>query len=426
MTSLKLTRRAALSAGVTTLGLTLLPKMLRAAPSNNQVFILAFMRGGADGLSFVQPTPGSSAARGKYEAWRGAQTRVSGTIPLGAGLSLHRAFEPLRILLDRRELCVVPGVGGAQFNRSHFEQQDLVESGAPETGAPLVDGFLGRALDQLPVKDSPLSGVALSPVAPYSLRHAARAAVAIPDFASFGLMRSKDYVIESERTLRERLQQQYVDGVANCTPISYCGAGARAAQSLDDFRTLRGTGELPASALATVPQLIAADTTGKLKLITFDLGGWDTHFAQGDDQIDAQGAFIGTLAQNMSKLAHALRGLYDAAKTAGVWQRITVAVVTEFGRTIRQNGSAGTDHGFGGTALILGSDLNHRVLPVGYFPASAAAPYYAQAESLNVAPRLIEHRQILGEIVQRRLEVPDLGLVFPGFSLSTTAPRLFA
>lgn len=426
MFNTKLSRRTALGIGVSSLGLALLPRQLRAAPTNDQVFVLVFLRGGADGMSIVQPAPGASEARRRYELWRSPETRVDGTVPLGQGLALHPAMSSLELLLNRREMCVVPGVAGARLNRSHFEQQDLIDSGAPETGATLSDGFLGRALDQLPQKDSPLAALALSQVAPYSLRHASRSAVTIPDFASFGEMWSGANVAAPDFQLRDRLQKLYVDGFTNCAPGNYCSVGAAASGALTEFTALRGTLELAPSSLEALPQLIAADTAGRLKLVTVDYSGWDTHFQQGNAAVDSSGHYAGTLSQRLAALSAALRAFYDRARAAGVWGRITVAVVTEFGRTTRQNGTAGTDHGFGGTALILGSGLRNSILPVGYFPPQVSASFYAQAETTNVLPRLVEHRQIFAEILQRRLEVSDLGAVFPGFSPSLSLPSIFS
>lgn len=382
-------------------------------------------------MSFVQPASGSSARRRKYEEWRGAGTRVNNGIAIGGGtgLAFHPAMEPLEELLGRGELSFVPGIGGAQFNRSHFEQQDLVETGAGSTGSPRPDGFLGRALDLMPQSTEALSSIALNEIAPLSMKMRGRSPLSIPDFVSFGQLSSRTYRANANRPLRERLQQLYVANTTNCAQGSICEIGETAVAGLDDLAALRAqTTPFPAEQFAGLANLVRADSSNQLKFVTLDVGGWDTHNQQGGDARSGN-SFSGSFAQRLQALAGRLRGLYDAANEEGVWNRFTVMVMSEFGRTTRENGTTGTDHGFGGIGMVLGSGLRAPVLGDRYFPATASASFYSDAESVNVVPRLHDYRYVVSQILRDRFGLTTAQLettVFPGLDLGASVPRLFS
>lgn len=407
------------------LALGMVPRLARAQAANRNIFVLVFLRGGADGMSFVHPAPGTAPRRRKYEEWRLAGTRVRDGIPIGGGFAMHPALAPLQPLLGRDELSFVPALGGAQFNRSHFEQQDLVESGASTSGPPRGDGFLGRALELLPQSTEAISSIALSELSPYSLRFSGRSPLSIPDFNTFGALSSRTYRPNANRPLRERLDALYVGNASTCGGI--CEVGSAAIAGLDDISRLRDQiTPFPTDRFAALASMVRADVDGAFKFITLDFGGWDTHNGQGNDAMSG-GNFSGGLAQRIGGLAGSLRGLYDAAKAEGVWDRFTVAVISEFGRTTRENGTQGTDHGYGGIGMILGSGLRAPMATPGYFPAGASEAFYSQAEGNNVVPRLVEHREVLGQILRDRLglSAPQVtSTVFPGFTFSDR-PRLF-
>jgi len=130
------------------------------------------------------------------------------------------------------------------------------------------------------------------------------------------------------------------------------------------------------------------------------------------------------LTAGLTGLAGLLKGLYDAAKNKGVMRKLTVVVMTEFGRTTFENGTSGTDHGYGGVAMVMSTGVRAPVVPTGWFPTSGSGAFYDSAESVNVLPRLIEHRQVLAEVLRSKLEITDITKVLPSFVL-TAGPRLF-
>lgn len=403
------------------LSVGLIPKWASAqtAPANENVLMFVFLRGAADGVSMLHPAVGTSPARQKYESWRRASgTRVTGSVALTGGLAMHPAFQPLRPAIDARHFGFIPGVGGAQFNRSHFQQQDLVESGSATT-TPLAEGVLGRAMSVIRGSAPGLGALALTPLVPYSLRRAAGEppAVAVPDLTSFGALASTTHRADRDATLRTRLQRLYVPS-STCNGVRICELGTQAMATIDDLGGLVTTAQVTGALGADIASVLAADTERRIKLLTLDLGGWDTHNGQGNQT-------AGHLVDRLTGLVGFLKSLYDASRANGTFARLTVLVMTEFGRTTFENGTQGTDHGFGGVSLVMSPGVRAPIAPTGWFPASGSGAFYDDAESVNVIPRLIEHRQVLADVLTNRLGLTDLSAVLPGFTPSTTAPRIF-
>lgn len=400
-------------------------RALAAASIADHVLFFIFLRGAADGVSILHPEPGSSARRGKYESWRQANgVRVAGGLPVGGGLAIHPALQPLQPLLTAGHLTLVPGVAGAVENRSHFQQMDLVESGSGNS-TPLGDGVLGRALSELVSTDEPLGALALSPNVPFVLRRQGTPPpLSAPDLQNFGVLRSGTHRPNANVDLSKRIQRLYVPASGTCAPTArMCQVGDQAAGAVTDLRTLIDDAAVTGALAADVAKLVASDTTGRIRMLSLDIGGWDTHNNQGDDKKTGD-QFTGTLAKNLAGLAGLLRGLHDAAAAEGVFSRITTLVMTEFGRTTFQNGTIGTDHGYGSVAFVMSDGVKAPVVPTGWFPASATAPFYTTAESSRALPRLIEHRQVFGEVLRKRFGLTNLNNALPGYTFDTAAPAI--
>lgn len=399
-------------------GLTvgLLPHWATAQATNDQVLFFIFLRGAADGVSILHPAAGSSPARRKYEAWHKPTTRIARGRALTGGLAMHPAFAPLQDAIDARHFAFVPGVGGAQFNRSHFQQQDLVESGS-STASPLVDGVLGRAWTELRGDTPGLGALSLTSLVPYSLRRSgAPPAVAVPSLGSFGTLSSNTHRADEDSLLRERLRRLYVPTDSCRAGNKVCEAGQQAVANIDQLGELVADATVTGRLGADLASLIEADTTGRLKLLTLDMGGWDTHNGQGNDSTMG-------LADRLAGLAGLLKSLYDESVRRRVFRRLTVLVMTEFGRTTLENGTSGTDHGYGGVSMVMSTGVVGPVVPTGWFPAGGSGDFYDKAEDLNVMPRLIEHRQVFAEVLGHKLGVSDLSRVLPGFTPG--ASRIF-
>ncbi|MBC7894201.1 MAG: DUF1501 domain-containing protein, partial [Cytophagaceae bacterium] len=147
--------------------------------------------------------------------------------------------------------------------------------------------------------------------------------------------------------------------------------------------------------------LIKADIG--VEAVHLDIGGWDTHTQQ--DPIG------GSMSQTMTQLSGALGAFWQDCIATGLTQNVTVVVVSEFGRNVRENGSRGTDHGRGTAMFAMGRGINGgRVLTNNWRPL--AQENLVDRQDLPVS---IDHRDVLAEIVQNRLGNANLGVVFPGY-----------
>lgn len=414
-----LTRLGATAA--TTVGVGILPRWARAQVANDQVVLAVFLRGAADAASIVFPTPGTSPARLKYEAWRSGSTRITtSAMAMGNGLGLHPAFRPLRNAINAGHLSFIPGVANAVMNRSHFRAMDLVESGSGDD-MPRADGVLARAWTALQggTPAAGLGAVALNSTLPYSLQRQLAPAVTVPAFASFGTLPSRQFTPDADASLTRRLSRLYVPASGTCTPRNLlCPSGQQGSATVDALGGLIAASSLNGNLGHDLVDVLSRDTQRQIKFMTLDLGGWDSHNNQGNES-------SGALKDNLDGLVSLLSSIYQHANSTGVMSRLTVMVMSEFGRTTFENGTAGTDHGYGSMAMVMSHGLTGRLVGGdAWFPSSGSGAFYDSAENLNVLPRALEHRQVYAEVLSRKLGITDLATVLPGF---TPAPsRIFA
>lgn len=372
------------------LGATLGPglRLSLAAPATAgpERFVLVLLRGGLDGLAAVA-APGDPAfadARGALalpgEAWR----------PLDGVFALHPLLGELHGLYGRGELAVVHAVGLPYRERSHFDAQQVLESGGTRP-YELASGWLGRALQA-----SGRRGVSLSTAVPLALR----GAEAIDTWAPSALP-------EPAPDLVARLAQMYAAD-AELGP-----ALARARRLHEDMSVPRmgaamapgGGNRAAAVALARkAAEFLRAEGGPTVAMV--ELGGWDSH----TNQAQPQGALSNGL-RTLDALLAALRdGLSEGPQAP--WPHTAVLVATEFGRTVAPNGNGGTDHGTGGAAFVLGGAVRGgRVLAD--WPGLAPRERF-EGRDLRVTTDL---RAVLRPLLARQLHVSARALddaVLPG------------
>lgn len=323
-----------------------------AAPSPAQpVFVMVFLRGGADGLHLVGP-----AADPLYVAARPAELRVQdggdkpGLLLARAllpdlGFRLHPALAPLLPLYDDGKLAIVHAVGLANATRSHFVAQDMIERGiASERALAEASGWLARAL---PVGDDALTAFSATSNPVFGLK-GVPAYLAAPDLAG-GL--AFPYGDGSRQLLARWAVAGSELGEATAAALRVIERAAKAVAKGPDGRVVAyapaGGGAYAASGdlgkrLSAVAQLVRADVG--LKAAWVDYGVWDTHENQGGRVADLAGRFASGLA-----------GFVDDMTQAG--RPVVVVALSEFGRRLRANKSNGTDHGHGGVAFVLGAGV---------------------------------------------------------------------
>jgi len=286
-------------------------------------FIFVLLRGGLDGLAAV-PALGDSdfaAARGPL-----AQFGAPPLVLEGTAFALHPALAGLHGLYRSGELAVVHATGLAYRERSHFDAQQVLESGGSRP-YELATGWLGRAL----AASGNRSGLALTTAVPLVLRGSDR----IDTWAPSALP-------EPAPDLVARLEFLYADDPALAAALARAKA-LRGQPGMNDSAA-NGAGRQVAVALARKAGEMLGAAQGS-RVAVLEMGGWDSHANQA--------APAGALANNLRTLDSALVALRESLGTAA-WSRSVVVVATEFGREVAVNGTQGTDHGTGGAAFVLG------------------------------------------------------------------------
>jgi uncharacterized protein (DUF1501 family) len=374
------------------------------------VLVVIFMRGGADGLNLIvphgeddyyhnRPTIGVAYPKDK-------RTNIGArAIDLDGFFGLHPIMAPLKPFYDKEQLALVHASGSFDQSRSHFEAMALMEHGQGYTPGGLGGGWLARHLESAPGhNDSPLRAVALSNIMPESLR-GATAATALNSLDDFRLMLPNGTKEKGEIKAQQILASFYQgkDVVSQ--------AGRETLAVLDSLRRLDPTHYKPASGavyptselgrgLRQVACLIKGDVG--LEAACLDHRGpflWDTHVAQNG----VFAAQAGDLAQCLAAFAR------DMGNTL---QNVTIVAMTEFGRRVAENSGLGTDHGRAGVMFLLGGGIKGGKVYAKWPGLGADKLEYPG--DLKVTT---DYRDILGEIVARRLHNNKLDAIFRDYKV---------
>jgi len=368
------------------------------ASAGAPVLLCVFLRGAADGLNMVVPhaDPEYYRLRRSIAVPRPGEPR--GAIDLDGRFGLHPRLGPLKAAFDAKELALIHAVGSPHVTRSHFEAQDYMQTGAVGDRS-VARGWLAGYLSTRPATDaSTLRAVAVSALSPLALRGYRDALVA-------------DNLRDFRLNVGGGLETALTDGFRRLYGADASRAAERAGRRALDASQIvkrvlgrrRNVAGYPRDAqdFADVAKLIKADVG--LEAAWLDLGGWDTHRQQGSTD-------GGELPRQLDRLGQALAAF--RADLGPSFERVLVLVMSEFGRTARENGTGGTDHGHGNVMLVLGGGVQGgRVL--GDFPGLASEQLF---EGRDV-PVTTDFRDVLAEICERHLRVPDASSLFPGFEL---------
>jgi uncharacterized protein (DUF1501 family) len=374
-----------------------------AAPGarRGKVLVVVFQRGACDGLNTVIPYG--------EEAYRKLRPTIAVPAPRGGSkdaaldldgqFGLHPALEPLLPLYRDGSLAVVQAVGSPDPTRSHFDAQDFMESGTPGRKST-EDGWLNRHLQGKPDESAtPFRGVSMTPTLPRVLAGSAPA-VAMSSIREFGLRGG------TEGPAARGFEGMYDQAVRD----TLHGTGKETFEALDFLKKADPARYQPAAgvtyprgrygeSLKEVAQLIKADVG--LEVAFTEVGGWDHHAGEGGVQ--------GQLAGRLRELGHALAAFQ---KDLGErMQDVVLVTLTEFGRTVRENGNRGTDHGHASLSFVMGGGVRGGKVH-GRWPGLAADQLY-EGRDLAVTT---DFRDLLGEMLTRHVGARDLGPVFPGYT----------
>jgi uncharacterized protein (DUF1501 family) len=324
-------RRSLLLGGASFAAWAYLPKFARAADGRDPRLVVIILRGALDGLATVAPI-GDPDYAGLHGSIALSSNGPKAASMLDSFFGLHPAMPEFARMYRDKKAVVVHAVASPYRDRSHFDGQDVLESGYAGPGR-VQSGWLNRALEALPKGDRVMSGLAIGPTTPLVLRGAAPtvawAPVALPTAADDTAMRLVDLYTHRDPALGKALSQ---------------GLQLDKAAQGDDMKPKPGTNGAGAMKLVArgAAKLMAADDGPRIAALAFD--GWDTHANEG-------GA-TGRLAQLLGGLDGALAEFESGLGAR--WRDTVIVVATEFGRTARINGTEGTDHGTGTVALLVG------------------------------------------------------------------------
>ena len=362
-----------------------------------KILVAIFQRGAVDGLNMVVPF-----GEKQYYSLRPnlAIPKPDGTedaaIDLDGFFGLHPALAPLKPIYDAGHMAIVQAVGSPDPTRSHFDAQDYMESGTPGRKAT-ADGWLNRALANQ-ADPSPVRAVSLGTVLPRSMR-GQNQAVAIANLNDFRIRDTRG------AGTFESMYDNTLDQVLN-------GAGRETFEAVKLMQSIQqqpyapsGGVEYPngplGQSLMQIARLIKSNVG--MEVAFADMGGWDTHV----NEVGARPA-MGQLATLLGQFGNALAAFYQ--DLGDRMADVTVVTMSEFGRTARENGSRGTDHGHANVMFALGGGIRGGKIH-GEWPGLDPEQLYEQRD-LQLTT---DFRDVLGELVVRHLGNPRVSTVFPGY-----------
>jgi len=385
-----------------------MPRLAFAQPYNNpagDVLVVVFLRGGADSLNMIIPHGDERyyEVRPRLAIPRpDDNSQPLKTLDLDGFFGIHPALSPLLPIFNAGQMKAVHGTGSPHDTRSHFEAMDFMERGTPNSFS-VTSGWVGRHLATVNNGNtSPVRGVGWGTAIPTSLLTAP---------STIAMKSIVDYHLNGDTQLAERLMRSLMSlyTVADAPLMASAQATQAAIEVIQqvDYATYipQNNAEYPetdfALALRQTAALIRAQVG--LEVACVDLGGWDTHANQGGAE--------GQQARLMTDLANGLAAFHQDLGMD--MSRVSMVVMSEFGRRVSENANFGTDHGHGGAVLVMGDNFDFTA-PVLADWVGLNPDVLADNEDLAIT---IDYRDILGELLMKRLGNSNTADIFPDYNL---------
>ena len=393
----------------------------------NKRLIVILLRGGVDGLNVVAPY-GDNRYKSLRPTIALSKSDNAPLLDLDGYFGLHPAMAPLMPLWQNKTMAFVHDCGSPDPTRSHFDAQDYMESGVPGQKS-VPSGWLNRLVSQLPSKHTPLQAISVGPVLPRicsgptnisSVPRAITKAKSVMDRPGIAAAFEDLY-----NGVNDPIGKAFAEGVAAHTAFNevmdspdldsggemamqgQAGHGGQGGQDQEMNREQKvANAGAPSPRTynkfgAQLANLFRKDPTVQVAFV--DFGGWDTHIRQGAGQ--------GQLANHLSPLA---TGLAELVQGLGpLYKDTAILVMSEFGRTAKENGNGGTDHGHGNVMWVLGGDA-----PGGkVFGQWGGLASNALHEDRDL-PASTDFRSVIGTVLANHMEIsrPSLNIIFPDFT----------
>jgi uncharacterized protein (DUF1501 family) len=373
-------------------------RSLAATNPNAQRLIVIFLRGAVDGLSVVVPYREPTYYTDRPSIAIPQPGQPNGALDLDGRFGLHPALSPLLPLWQQKSLAFVHACGSNDETRSHFDAQDYLESGTPGVKATR-DGWMNRLMGIMADKN-PLQAVSVGATTPRILQ----GKMAVANLASGRNSNNRQQID------RPQIASAFDRLYGNNDAVSRTYREARVART-ELLKDLEAETNM-ANNGAPLPNGFASDAQRLARLMARDpriqvsflaVGGWDTHINQGASQ--------GQLARNLGQLAKGLVALQEGL--GEIYGRTSIVVMSEFGRTVKENGNRGTDHGHGNVMWLLGGGMAGGKV-YGNWTGLAPEQRY-QGRDLAITT---DFRDVLGTIVTRKLAIDRTKLqqIFPKYT----------
>jgi uncharacterized protein (DUF1501 family) len=379
---------AGVTAGVSALELATPAMAFGSGRATGDLLVVITLSGGADGLTLVPPLHDAGYLAARPEVG----VRPSLAIPLDRHFGLHPGLKPLLPFWRSRQLAIVHAVGDADGTRSHFESIDAMERGV-RVGSNVSTGWVDRHLAARGLTSATFPALTIGGRPSGSLAGPA------PDLAAYDI---RDVRVHAPREpVAERALQDMYAGLSG----DVATAGRATLSAVRTFRRFRDTpvpklGAYSDDGFGRSLQQIAQVAKARvgLEAACVTVGGWDMHEGMGNAAAGYAATHIAAFGKALAAFAHDLGPLLRTT---------TIVTVSEFGRRVAQNGSHGLDHGYGSAWFVLGGGINGgRVY--GRWPG--LGPTQLVDGDLRATT---DYRDVLGELIHRRLGGGSLRTVFP-------------
>ena len=367
----------------------------------HKIMVCIFQRGAMDGLMAVTPFNDAYLQKARPSLFMSAaKAGNKPLIDLDGRFGLHPSMNVFENLFKEKKLAIVHGVGSPNTTRSHFDAQDYMESGTPFSKGT-ASGWLNRATGLLGHEGAtPFQAVSLTSSLPRSF-YGDNAAIAISNLDDFSIqLRGNNMGANTAAKSFEELYDKTSSSLLNKTgKESFEAMKILKSADVKNYRPANGA-VYPVSPLGNslkqVAQLIKMDVGTEIAFA--ECGGWDTHFNQGTEN--------GTFARNVADLSNSIAAFWT--DLGQMQDDVEVMTMTEFGRTVHQNGSNGTDHGRGSCMFILGNNVSGGKV-YGKVPELSIE----NLEDRRDLPVTTDFRAVFEEVATAHLKIKDKSKLFP-------------
>jgi len=401
------TRRGFMKGGALALiGTSTIPSFLErsvmaevtTAAANKKKLVVLFQRGAADGLNIVVPYQEKSY----YQMRSSIAIQQNQVIDLNGFFGLHPSMAAFKPLYDQGHLAIIHAAGSPSTSRSHFDAQDYMESGTPDLKIT-PDGWLNRALQAEDLaaahKQTAFRAVALGTQVPRTLQGPipAIAVANVADFSVGGRGNTTSPISNAFQAMYDESTDSLLHGTGDETfeAVKMLKAADPAKYQPQNGANYPNTPF--GNSLKQIAQLLKANLG--VEAAFSDIGGWDTHQNQGNVN--------GQLANRLTEFSTSIAAFWQDMGTDT--ENITLVTMSEFGRTARQNGTGGTDHGHANVMFVLGGQVKGGKV-YGKWPG-LSPDQLNEGRDLKVTT---DFRNVLGEAAYRSLGAKNLDIVFPG------------